>query len=54
MKDENFTALKDFEVPSTAEAVTGDIRLRDGVRTMLTAKLDKYLPAYVGAGGSTQ
>jgi hypothetical protein len=54
VKDENFTALKDFEVPSTAEAVTGDIRLRDGVRTMLTAKLDKYLPAYVGAGGITQ
>jgi hypothetical protein len=54
VKDENFTAVKDFEVPSTPEAVTGDIRLRDGARAMLTAKLDKYLPAYVAAGGSAQ
>jgi hypothetical protein len=54
VKDENFTALKDFEIPSTPEAVTGDIRLRDGARAMLTAKLDKYLPAYVAAGSSAQ
>lgn len=54
VKDENFAPLKDFEVPSTPEAVVGDIRLRDGTRAMLTAKLDKYLPAYVAASGSPQ
>ena len=54
VKDENFTPLKDFEVPSTPEAVASDSRLRDGARAMLTAKLDKYLPAYVAVGGSTQ
>ena len=54
VKDENFTALRDFEVPSTSEAVAADVRLRDGARTMLTAKLDKYLPAYLGAGGNAQ
>ena len=54
VKDENFTPLKDFDVPSTPDAVVSDIRLRDGVRAMLTAKLDKYLPAYVAASGSAQ
>lgn len=50
VQDENFTALRDFEVPSSPEAVAGNARLRDGARTMLTAKLDKYLPAYIAVG----
>jgi hypothetical protein len=54
VKDENFTALKDFEPPSKPEAVTGNVRLRDGVRAMLTEKLDKYLPAYLAARGGAQ
>lgn len=54
VKDENFTPLRDFEVPSTPEAVANNVRLRDGARAMLTAKLDKYLPAYVAVGGGTQ
>ena len=53
-KDENFTLLTDFEVPSTPEAVTSNVRLREGARTMLTAKLDKILPAYLAVGGSGQ
>ena len=54
VKNENFTAIRDFEVPSTPEVVTSDIRLRDGARAMVAAKLDNYLPAYVAAGGSAQ
>jgi hypothetical protein len=54
VKDENFTPLKDFEVPATPEAVASNARLRDGARAMLTAKLDKYLPAYLAVGGSAQ
>ena len=52
VKDENFTPLKDFELPSEPEAVAGNIRLRDGARAMLTAKLDKYLPAYIASGNA--
>jgi hypothetical protein len=54
VKDENFTPLRDFEVPSTPEAVVANLRLRDGARAMLTAKLDKYLPAYLGVGSGAQ
>lgn len=54
VKDENFTPIRDFEVPSTPDAVAGNVRLRDGARAMLTEKLDKYLPAYVAVGGGTQ
>jgi hypothetical protein len=54
VKDENFIPLKDFEVPSSPEAVAGNVRLRDGARAMLIAKLDKYLPAYLAVGGSAQ
>jgi hypothetical protein len=47
VKDENFTLLRDFENPSTPEAVASNVRLRDGTRDILIAKLDKYLPAYL-------
>ena len=54
VKDENFTPLRDFDVPSSPESVVSNVRLRDGARAMLTAKLDKYLPAYLAAGDRAQ
>ena len=53
-KSEFFEPLKDFEVPATPEAVAGNIRLRDGARAMVAAKLDKELPAYLNDNGSAQ
>jgi hypothetical protein len=46
-KDENFQSLDDFEAPATPEAVASNVRLRDGARAMLAARLDKILPAYL-------
>jgi hypothetical protein len=42
-----FEPLKDFEVPTTPEAIAGNSRLRDGARAMIAARLDKELPAYL-------
>jgi len=50
-KDENFQSLDDFEAPATPEAVASNVRLRDGARAMLAARLDKILPTYLN--GST-
>ena len=53
-RSEFFEPLKDFEVPATPEAVAGNSRLRDGARTMIAARLDKELPAYLNDAGNAQ
>jgi hypothetical protein len=54
LKDENFRTLDDFEAPTTPEAAAGNIRLRDGARALLAAKLDKMLPTYLNGRSKTQ
>jgi hypothetical protein len=53
-RSEFFEPLKDFEPPTTPEAVAGNSRLREGARGMLAARLDKELPAYLNDNNSSQ
>jgi hypothetical protein len=47
LKDDNFRTLDDFEAPATPEAVASNLRLRDGARALLSAKLDQTLPLFL-------
>jgi hypothetical protein len=51
-RNEFFEPLKDFEPPTTPEAVAANSRLREGARGMLAARLDKELPAYLNDNGT--
>jgi hypothetical protein len=53
-RTEFFESLTDFEVPATPEAVAVNSRLREGVRAMIAARLDKELPAYLNEPGNAQ
>ena len=53
-KDDSIQQLKDFEPPATPEATINNARLRDGARALLSAKLDRILPAYLNEGSKTQ
>ena len=53
-RSEFFEPLKDFEPPTTPDAVAGNSRLRDGARAMIAARLDKELPAYLNDSSSAQ
>jgi hypothetical protein len=53
-KEKNFQQVEYLEAPATPEATARDARLRDGMRTLLTEKLDKMLPTYLDDGRGTQ
>lgn len=46
-KNDNMQILDNLEFPKTSEQVTNSALLRDSTRSLLTAQLDKYLPAYI-------
>ncbi|MDA9465919.1 hypothetical protein [Bradyrhizobium sp. CCBAU 53415] len=46
-KNDNMQILNNLEFPKTPEQVTNSALLRDSTRSLLTAQLDKYLPAYI-------
>jgi hypothetical protein len=46
-KSDNMQILNNLEFPKTSEQVTNSALLRDSTRSLLTAQLDKYLPAYI-------
>lgn len=46
-KNDNMQILNNLEFPKTSEQVTNSALLRDSTRSLLTAQLDKYLPAYI-------
>ena len=46
-KNDNMQILNNLEFPKTPEQVTSSALLRDSTRTLLTAQLDRYLPAYI-------
>ena len=54
MKEKTFQQIEYDEAPTSPEAVAGDARLRDGMRALLTEKLDKMLPTYLDDGRGTQ
>ena len=53
-KEKDFQPLEDLETPAAPEAVASDARLRDGMRALLTEKLDKMLPTYLDDGRTAQ
>lgn len=53
-REKNFQQLEYLEAPASPEATAGDARLRDGMRALLTEKLDKMLPTYLDDGRGTQ
>jgi hypothetical protein len=46
-KNDNMQILNNLEFPKTPEQVTSSALLRDSTRSLLTAQLDRYLPAYI-------
>lgn len=46
-KNHNMQILNNLEFPKTPEQVTNSALLRDSTRSLLTAQLEKYLPAYI-------
>ncbi|MDX3969541.1 MAG: hypothetical protein QHD01_23515 [Bradyrhizobium sp.] len=46
-KNDNMQILNNLEFPKTPEQVTNSALLRDSTRSLLTAQLEKYLPAYI-------
>lgn len=46
-KNDNMHILNNLEFPKTPEQVTNSALLRDSTRSLLTAQLEKYLPAYI-------
>lgn len=53
-KEKTFQQIEYDEAPTSPEAIAGDARLRDGMRALLTEKLDKMLPTYLDDGRGTQ
>lgn len=53
-KEKSFQQVEYIEAPASPEATAGDARLRDGMRALLTEKLDKMLPTYLDDGRGTQ
>ncbi|WP_298245186.1 hypothetical protein [uncultured Bradyrhizobium sp.] len=46
-KNDNNRILNDLEFPKTPEQAANNATLRDSARSLITAKLDKVLPAYI-------
>jgi hypothetical protein len=53
-KEKSFQQVEYLEAPASPEATAGDAQLRDGMRALLTEKLDKMLPTYLDDGRRTQ
>jgi hypothetical protein len=46
-KNDDIRILNDLDFPKTREQATNNATLRDSARSLITAKLDKFLPAYI-------
>jgi hypothetical protein len=46
-QDDDLRILNDLEFPASPEQAANNAMLRDGARNLITARLDKILPAYL-------